>query len=300
MKITGLKVFGIALAASLAIPAASFGQGMGGQQGGGMGSGMGGQQQQQNPPPAQGQATPPATPPPVDPVEEAAFKKLAKADNADATAVSNQASDFLKKYPTSKYAAQVYAQLAGAEMQLDHPDKALVAGKKSLDLSHDTNVDALSVMAVVMSRRFDPQKPTAAADLAAIEAYARQGIQLLNGLVKPPEADEATFTKTKSQRLAMCYSGLGLALLDEGKNAEAAQNFAEATKLENPPEPVDLYLLGTALFESKQFAPAVTAFESCIKEAGAMQGMEDLSGRCKSKLTESKKQAATQVTPPKQ
>ena len=280
------------------LSAASFAQGMGGQQGS---SGMGGQQPPpQQTPPTQGQATPPATPPPVDPAEEAAFKKLAKVDNADANAVSNQATTFLNKYPSSKYAAQVYAQLAGAYMQLDQADKALVAGMKSLELSHNTNVDALAVMAVVTSRRFDPKKPTAAADLAATEGYGRQGIQLLTALVKPADADEATFTKTKNQRLAMCYSGLGLALLNEGKYAEAAQNFGEATKLENPPEPVDLYLLASALFDSKQFTQAVVAYNDCVKEAGQMQGMENIAGMCRTGLTDARKQAASQVTPPKQ
>jgi tetratricopeptide (TPR) repeat protein len=303
MKITGLKVFGVAMAGLLVLSAASFAQGMGGQQGS-SGSGMGGQQPPpQQTPPAQGQATPPATPPPVDPAEEAAFKKLAKVDNADANAVSNQASSFLNKYPNSKYAAQVYAQLAGAYMQLDQADKALVAGKKSLELSNNTNVDALAVMAVVTSRRFDTKNKTQqaqAADLAATEAYGRQGIQLLTALVKPAEADEATFTKTKNQRLAMCYSGLGLALWNEGKYAEAAQNFAEATKLENPPEPVDLYLLGLASMETKQFAQAMTAFTDCVKEAGQMQGMDGIQTECKTKQAEARKQAAAQVTPPKQ
>ena len=53
-------------------------------------------------------------------------------------------------------------------------------------------------------------------------------------------------------------------------------------------------LLGMALMDTKQYAGAVTAFQDCLKDPGAMQKA------CESQLGVAKKSASTQLTPPKQ
>lgn len=256
-----------------------------------------GQQGQQGQTGQAGQQTPPATPPAapkIDPVEEAAYKKLTTAPTLDPKAAAQQGEDFLKKYPTSVYAGRVDGLLAGAYMQLNDPAKAQAAGLKSI-ADNPNNVDALAVLAVVMSRsNMDASQPGAAQRLQDAEKYARTGIDQLTALQKPPEQTEADFNKLRDSKLAMCYSGLGLVEYSQNKSAEAALQFAEAVKRENPPEPVDQYLLGMALMDNKQYTGAVSAFQDCLKDPGPMQQ------RCSEGLKESKQKAATQPAPPKQ
>ncbi len=288
---TMMKTLGLALATMIVLPAASMAQGMG-QQGSGMGT-----NKQQNPPPTTGQAgqqaTPPATPA-IDPAEEAAFKKAIAVGATDPKAVAQQGEDFMKKYPNSRYATQIYALMASAYMQMNDPVNAMADGLKSLDKYAD-NVDALSVLAVVMSRQYNPgQQPDAQEKLQQAEKYARTGIDQLTALQKPTDQTDADFTKMRDAKLAMCYSGLGLVEYKENKSTDAALQFAEAVKREIPPDPVDQYLLGVALMDTKQYAGAVATFQDCLKDPLKMKDL------CESGLKEAKQKLATQPTPPKQ
>jgi tetratricopeptide (TPR) repeat protein len=297
MKIM-VKTLGLALATVMMLPAASWAQGMGQQQGSGAGMGA----NKQNPPATgqQGQtgqqaapATPPAAPK-IDPAEEAAFKKITTTPTLDPKTAAQNGEDFLKKYPTSIYVGRVDGLLAGAYMQLNDPAKAQAAGLKSL-ADNPNNVDALAVLAVVMSRsNMDTSQPGAAQRLQDAEKYARTGIDQLTALQKPADQTDADFNKLRDSKLAMCYSGLGLVEYSQNKAADAALQFSEAVKRENPPEPVDQYLLGMALMDNKQYAGAVTAFQDCLKDPGPMQQ------RCSEGLKDSKQKAAAQPTPPKQ
>lgn len=290
---TIMKTLGLALASLMVLSGTSAAQGMGQQQGAGTGMGA----SKQNPPTTgqQGQAAAPATPPAapkIDPEEEKGFKALTSVTTANPKEVAQKCEDFMKKYPDSRYATQIFALEASAYMQMNDSAKAQEYGRKSLE-KYPYNVDALAVMSVVLSRSYDASQPGAAQKLADAEKYARTGIDQLTSLQKPTDQVEADFNKMRDSKLAMCYSALGLVEYDQNKSTEAALQFSEAIKRENPPEPVDQYLLGMALMDTKQYAGAVTAFQDCLKDPGPMQKA------CENQLAVAKKNASTQLTPPK-
>jgi Tfp pilus assembly protein PilF len=294
MKNTMWKFLGIGLAAAIAIsPVAQAQMGQQGMGSQGMGSqgmsqpqqqGMG--QQGTGTQGTQGTAqTPPATQPPASAEEEAAYKKVSS--SVDAKQVVTDATDFLKKFPSSRYASLVYAQLAMAYLQQGEGDKAGSAAQKSIQLNPN-GPDAYPVIAMVSSHQI-PDGPGAAQKIKATEDYANQGIQLLNALQKPPEVCDLDFTTKRNEKLAMCHSALGLAYLHEGKGGMAVQHLLEATKLEAPPDAMDMYLLAVAYDATGQFGPAASSFEAaCPKFQGDMQQ------RCNDLLKEERKKAPKQ------
>ncbi len=260
MKNTMLKFLGIALAAIVILPVARAQTGS---------SGMG-QGRQSGPPPPQ---TPPTAATPTgaaDAAEEAAFKKLV-ADVSDPKLLVPDSKDFLKKYPNSRYASQVYAQLAGAYVQQGDAPSAGAAARKAVELNPNSP-DALPILALVSSHEITETGQVSVPKIKATEDYARQGIQLLNTLQKPPDATDADFSMRRDQKLAMCHSAMGLAYLYESKGTQAVQELSAAVKLETPPEPQDMYLYAVALDAVGQDGPAITQLEgACPKLSGEMQ-----------------------------
>jgi len=62
---------------------------------------------------------------------------------------------------------------------------------------------------------------------------------------------EEGFASAKNQALAMAHSGLGLVFVRRGKNAEAIPELEQAVKIDPNPDPVNYYLLKTAIASSK-------------------------------------------------
>lgn len=306
MKNMVAKFMGLAVAVIIVAPAPSWGQGMGqqgmGQQGTSQQGTAGADKQQGATSPAQG--TQPATPapPPVNPAEEAAYKKLTAVptggQTSDPAAIVKEAQDFLATYNAdpakpSRYADQAYYMEAAAYMQLNKPTEMSAALDNSLKLNPN-NVDSLAIFSMVSSRRIRAGSPNAAADEKKTEDAARQCIQIIGQLTKPDGITDEAFAASKDEKGAMCHSGLGLVELIEGKTTEAAQELQQATRLENDSDPVDLYLWGTALEDSKQYNAAENAFQTCLKDPGPM------ANNCKNGLDDSKKKAAAQPATPKQ
>jgi hypothetical protein len=294
------KLMGLAVTALLVLPAASWGQSTGQQQGmGQQGSGMGsGTTQQQTPPPATNASKPDAAataPPAVDPAQEQAFKKLTALDPSGQPAkpdeLLKQTQAFLAKYNTdaskpSPFASRALYMEAAAYNQLDKTTEMFTALQQSLKID-PTNVNSLALYAMTYSRTIDTTKPSAAADEKSVEDAAENALTMLNRMTKPGDVTQEQFDATKNWEMAECYSGLGLVKLQRSDAQGAAADLQKATMLEKNGEPVDLYLYGTALSQSGQYAPAVTAFQACLKDPG---GMED---RCKNGLDDAKKKAAS-------
>jgi len=287
MKNLTVKVSGLAIAMLLAMPAISMAQSMG--QTSGMGSGMStppNQQTQQAPPPDSKQAAP-ATPaaPVLDPKEEADFKKVSTMQMSKPDEVAKAGEAFAKAYPKSNHLETVYSILATAYMQQNDQANLLKYGRMTLQMNKD-NIDGLAVMTVATARMIDPsQKTDAATKEKNVEEWGGRCISALQGLAKPDGIADADFARSKDGKMALCYSGLGLALYNEGKVEDAVKDFSMATKLEGPqPDPVDLYLLGVALSTNKQYPEAMTAFQQCIKD-----GDPGMTPRCQEELAKAKK-----------
>jgi Tfp pilus assembly protein PilF len=273
---------GIALAAVVVMPVeqAQMGQ----SQGTGMAKGQG-TTQGMAPPPAQ-TAAPTQTPPPaVDPAEEAACKK-AMSKSTDAKQVIADSNEYLKKYATGRCAGRVHSQLAMANLQQGDGDKAGAEAQKAL-AADPNDPNALPVMAIVSAHQITGG-PGSAPKIKQAEDYANQGINVLNALTNSsPDISEADFTTQRDAKLAMCHSALGLAYLFEQKGPLAVQHLTMATKLENPSEPMDMYLLAVAFDATNQFSQAVTEFEAaCPKLPTEMQQ------RCSGLLAEDRKKAS--------
>jgi tetratricopeptide (TPR) repeat protein len=266
MKNMTVKGSGLAIAMLLALPVISTAQGMGQSQGMGTGSGqMGAAPNQQQP--AQ-QATPATAAAPVlDPKEEDAYKKLSTMQTAKPEELARTGEAFVKAYPKSNHLETVYSILASAYMQLGDENNMFKYGHLTLT-ANPNNVDGLAVMSVATARKIDPDNHPAAAKMEKdVEDWSGRCITSLQSLTKPEGVTDADFARSRDGKLAMCYSGLGQTVLFEGKVGEAVKDLTKATQLEgSTPDPVDLFLLGMALMDNKQYTEAVTTFQQCIKD----------------------------------
>ena len=259
------------------------------------GYGQGQQPPKQPTPPAQpGQApAQPDTPitPPVNAEEEAAYKAFFELKPDSPEVIIQKGEEFLKKFPESRYRESVYSKLANAYLAANDTDKMFAAGEKALELNPN-DVDVLSVMALVMSRRAQPGSLDFEQKIAKVEKYARQAVTLLGELQKPVGLSDEDFANAKSQKLSMAHSGLGMVYFQRQKYADAAGEFEQATMLVPNADPVDYFLLGLCLQQTKRYSDAATAFEKCA----ASPVMES---RCKPASDQAKKHAAAQPAPPK-
>lgn len=244
-----------------------------------------GQTGQGQTPPGQAAPAQPTTPP-VDPAEQKDYDAFNALKGDDPVILVKQGEAFLTKYPTSRYTGTVYARLTVAYMNTGDENKMNAAGEKALEITPN-NVDVLPVMAMATSRRLNPSDIDYAQKLRKTQTYANTGIQSLNALQKPATMTDEDFAHARDEKLAMCYSALGLAELDQNKPVDATQHFTEALKLESQPDPVDQYLLGMSFMGQSQFAQAATAFDACAKPGTAM------SERCKQEREDAKKKAST-------
>ncbi len=290
MKTTMRTTFGMVLLAGVFLSAAFvYAQGNGP-----------GQQNPQKPPAPSGQdptpAKPPvaseASPPPVNAEEEAAYKTIFELKPAEFARQIQLGEEFLKKYPDSLYRESVYSRLAGAYLSAGEIDKMLAAGEKALELNKD-DVDVLALMALVIPRRVNPAALDGNQKLQRAETYAKRTIELLAALPKPPNLTDEDFAKVKNAKLSMCHSGLGFVYFHRQNYADSVTEFEQAAQLASPPDPVDLFLLGLVLNETKRFADAAAAFGRCSDLGGPMQE------RCKQGMEDARKRASARPAPPK-
>ena len=274
--LAGLALFLVAAAlpAVWALPAQGTGQG------------------QQNPPkppqPAAVTLDTPALPAP-NPEEDAAFKSFADLKPTDAAQQIQLGEEFLKKYPTSRYAAMIYARLTTAYLSAGQEDKMFAAGEKALEL-HPENVDVLALMGMLLPRRVGTLD--AEQKLQKAEKYSKRAVELLTTMQTPAGMSEEDFKAAKSQKLSMAHSGLGLTYYQRQRFADSVVEFEQATTLIPNPEPTDVYLLGLAYQQTKRFNDAATAFGRCGETQWGWQE------RCKKSAEEAKRLAATQPQPP--
>lgn len=223
--------------------------------------------------------------------EAKAYKAFYDARNADPMKVIELGEAFLAKFPMSIYAGAVYSTLTSAYLNTNQPDKMLTAGQKALEINPD-NIDVLPLLAWAIPRRVTGQTPDGPKQLAQAEDYAKHGIQLLTTLPKPPEMDDASFTKAKNEKLAMCHDGLGVAEVKTGKYDDAIADLNQSVELSATPDPVDFYLLGVSNQATNHFTDAIASFTKCSTD-GPFQA------QCKAGMDEAKKKSQNSLEAPK-
>ena len=270
---------------------------------GAFGQSQGTQQQQK---PAQGQdagqpkpGTPqvaPLTldsaPPPVSAEEDAAIKAFRDVPVSEVEKKEQAGEDFVKKYPKSRYDAEVYGWLVKGYLNTGQVDKMEAAGDKELGLVPD-DAQTLAILGSTLPRAMNANTPDPEKRLAKAEQYCQKALDLMPALVKPANVSDEDFQKAKNQAAALAYSGLGLVAFRRGKFADAIPHFEQSVKVDPSPDPVNYYLLGICQQKTSHFDDAVAAFTKCAAIPGGLQAT------CKNNIDEAKKLAATQLSAPK-
>jgi tetratricopeptide (TPR) repeat protein len=217
----------------------------------------------------------------VNKAEEAAYKNVLAAQSADPATQIQAGTDFITKFPMSKYAGGVYGMLTSAYFGTGKTDEMFATGAKALELDPN-NVDVLSLLAMAIPRRVKPNTPDGPQQLAKAETYAHHAIDLIPTMEKPATVDDATFEKAKNDKLALCHSGLGLLDIGRQKYSDARTELTQAVQLASTPDPVDYYLLGNADAQDGFLHGAMAAYEKCAASG-------PLTTQCKSRQDSVKK-----------
>jgi len=288
----GTYVLTVVAAAILAASPAVYAQsGYGGQYGGGLNS------EPQTQPKLSPNAPPktssqPNAAAPVNPEEEKSYKAFtdARSDAYDQQIASGE--QYIQKFPGGRYEEQVYARLANAYFQKNQLDKMYASADKALSLNAD-DVTVLVLVGWVIPHNYDPNDPESDRRLAKAEGYEKRAIELMNTMPKPDNVTDDQFAKAKAASLAQAHSGLGLIYFRQQQHEKSVAEMQEAVKLDATPDSVDLYILAVGLNQLKRYPEAAEAFERCANTPGAVQD------RCKQRLPEAKKLAASAPAPPK-
>ncbi len=220
--------------------------------------------------------------------ELAAYNAIVAAQGSDPTKLIPMSEDFITKYPQSEYAKPVYGLLTTAYYAAGNIEKMMTTGDKALELDPD-NVDVLSIMAMVISRRSHSTTPDGTAQLAKAEGYARHAIEMIPNMVKPNAAmDDAVFEKAKNDKLAVSHSALGLIDYDRKKYEDARTELTQAIQLSSTPDPVDYYILGNADSNASYYKDAAVAFQKC-SESGP------LAANCKARMAVAQHDSETKM-----
>jgi tetratricopeptide (TPR) repeat protein len=222
--------------------------------------------------------------------EEDAYAKLEAEQSGDPAKFSTDIDAFALKYPTSSYIGGLYSQLATIYFGAGQMDKMEAAASKTLQINPDS-ADVLPMLALVTARSVNSKTADVPGELKKAQDYGTRGLAALTALDKPAGLDDATFTKAKNQKMSMCHSALGLVDVDLNKNDDAVTELKQAVALVPTPDPVDLYLLGSADVSASHFTAAIDNFTKCAA-AGPMQDP------CKAGLADAKKKKETGLEAP--
>ena len=233
-----------------------------------------------------------SAPPPVSAEEDAAIKAFRDVPVSEVEKREQAGEDFVKKYPKSRYDAEVYGWLVKGYLNTGQVDKMEAAGDKELVLVPD-DAQTLAILGSTLPRAMNANTPDPEKRLAKAEQYCQKALDLMPALVKPANVSDEDFQKAKNQAAALAYSGLGLVAFRRGKFADAIPHFEQSVKVDPSPDPVNYYLLGICQQKTSHFDDAVTAFTKCAAIPGGLQAT------CKNNIDEAKKLAATQLSVPK-
>lgn len=229
------------------------------------------------------QQQPPA--PKVDPAEEAAYKAFFDAGASAPDTRIQLGTDFLAKYPMSRYAESVYAGIVQAYYaKQDWKDFYAEADKGIAAFPDD--VTMLSIIGWVIPHVFDPSAPDASANLDKAEKYEKHAIEVIGAMPKPAGLTEDQFAQSKSLVLGEAHSGLGLVYFRKQQWAESVTELQQATQSSPTPDPTDYYVMGVDLDRQNRYPEAADAYTKCSQIASGLQD------RCKQSADKAKQQAS--------
>ncbi|MGA8871914.1 MAG: tetratricopeptide repeat protein [Candidatus Acidiferrales bacterium] len=230
--------------------------------------------------------TPPQPPAPkVDPKEEAAYKAFFDASPQDADTKIKLGEDFMKTYPSSRYAESVYAGLSQAYYAKQDWKNLYLTSDKAL-ASNPDDVDILTMVGWVIPHVINPNTPDADKQLDKAETYEKRAIKDIPTLTKPPGMTDEQFATAKIEKASEAHSGLGLVYFRRQDFEDAAKELQQATQDNPNPDATDFFALGASLQNSGHFTEAVDAYTRCSQIMGSLQD------RCKENADKAKQLAA--------
>lgn len=230
------------------------------------------------------QNAPPAAPK-ADPAEEAAYKAFYDAGNGAPDARIQLGTDFLQKFPASRYVESVSAGLVQAYYDKKDWKSFYVYADKTLAVNPD-NVTVLTIVGWVIPHNIDPNDPEAQKNLDKAEHDEKHAIEVIGTLPKPPNMTDEQFTQSKAVLLSEAHSGLGLVYFRRQESSESVSELKQATEGNASPDPTDYFVLGLDLNSLKRFPEAADAFNHCAQIMGTLQD------QCKQYADTARKQAA--------
>jgi tetratricopeptide (TPR) repeat protein len=228
----------------------------------------------------------------VDPEEEAAYKAFNDTKPEDADKRIQLGEQYVQKYPSGKYDAQVYERLTTTEYSKQDFPKMYADADKTLALNPD-DVTVLVLVGWVIPHNYDPNDLAAESRLDKGEKYEKHALEVLAALPKPANLTDEQFAKVKAQGESQAHSGLGLIYF---RRQDYEQSIAELKKSTADPanqDATDYYVMGVELTHLKRFSESADSFQKCAAMPGGLQD------RCKQMGADAKKQAAAQPAPSK-
>jgi tetratricopeptide (TPR) repeat protein len=229
---------------------------------------------------AQGSA-PPQQAPKLNPKEEKDYKELNATPDTSADKKIQLGTQFLQKYPTSRYEESVMNQLVTAYYAKQDWNNFYSMADKAVAKDPD-DVDVLTVVGWVIPHLYNHDDPDAIKKLDKAEAYEKHAIDVIPTLSKPDNLSDEQFAKAKSDKLAEAHSALGLIYFRVSRFPESVKELQLATTDNSMPDATDLYALGAGLMQLNRNSEAADAFAKCGDIAGGLQD------RCKQMAAQAK------------
>jgi tetratricopeptide (TPR) repeat protein len=178
--------------------------------------------------------------------------------------------EFLKKYPKSPLVEQVDASLMDIyRLQADWKDE-FAYGDQALALN-PKDVDVLATVGWTIPQVMNPKDADAAAELDKAEKYAKQALEILGALPKPPDMSDAQFTAAKAKRISQAHSALGLVYFRRNNYDDSAKELQESFKGNAFQDQTAFYVLGVDMMKLNRLGEAADAFTGCSQLTGPLQ-----------------------------
>ncbi|MGH9717784.1 MAG: hypothetical protein ACRD4R_13810 [Candidatus Acidiferrales bacterium] len=269
-SVMGVCALGVALAASLALPAFCCAQGTDPNFVVGKEQQQETQQEMKERTLASQSDQKSAPAPKIDPKENAAYKAFFDTNPQDADQRIQLGEDFVKQYPSGPYTEAVYAGLVQAYYMKQDWKKFYASADKALALNPN-DVDVLVTVGWVIPHVYKPGEPGASQQLDKAENYEKRALQDLAKLPKPSGLTDQQFATAKAEKMAEAHSGLGLVYFRRQDFDRAAKELQQATQGTSHPDPTDYFALGAALQNTRKFSQAADAFDHCAQIPGSLQ-----------------------------
>ncbi len=244
----------------------------------------GGASPQQSPPSDKPAQNPKPEAPKLNPKEEADYKALTAIADNDKSAADKKiqlSSQFLQKYPGSRYEESVMNQQVTAYYTKQDWNDMYAAADKAIAKDPD-DVDVLTVVGWIIPHLYNHDDPDAQKKLDKAESYERHAIDVIPTLAKPDTMSDDQFAQAKAGKLSEAHSGLGLVYFRLQDFPNSVKELQLATSDNASPDPTDFYALGAGLQQMNRMPEAAEAFTKC---AGVASGLQD---RCKQMAAQAK------------